>query len=142
MSAPAKTGKAIAKLANKKTIVTGKKAVSKKSFDKASDEVQNVKIKIGGAVTITQPQKIGLATLSSVTAEFSTYPLDFVKTRLQIQGTFATQLSSGNVAAVPNKSLSRLVFGELKNSKSVKPFYRLLNHSFYLNVLLNFGTFS
>jgi len=139
MSAPAKTGKVIIKIANQKTVVTGKKAVSKKSLDKASDEVQTVKLKIA-AVSITQPQKVGLATLSSVTAEFSTYPLDFVKTRLQIQGSFATNLN-GNYGSIPaaNKSLSRMVFEELKNSKSLKPFYKgaspaILRHSIYSGI--------
>jgi len=139
MSAPVKTGTLITKIVNKKTIVTSKKAVPKKTLDKAHDEVQNVKLKIGGVVTITEPQKIGLATLSSVTAEFSTYPLDFVKTRLQLQGTFAVNLNgSGSIASV-NKSLSRMVFEELKNSKSLKPFYKgaspaILRHSIYSGI--------
>jgi len=51
MSAPVKTGSLITKIVNKKTIITSKKAVTKKTLDKAHDEVQNVKLKIGGVVT-------------------------------------------------------------------------------------------
>lgn len=126
MAAPVKTGSLITKIVKKKTIVTTKKAVTKKTLDKAHDEVQNVKLKIGGVVTITEPQKIGLATLSSITAEFSTYPLDFVKTRLQLQGTFGVDLNGSGMMTSKNKSLSRMVFEELKNSKSLRPFYRAL----------------
>lgn len=57
MAAPVKTGSLITKIVKKKTIVTTKKAVTKKTLDKAHDEVQNVKLKIGGVVTITEPQK-------------------------------------------------------------------------------------
>lgn len=139
MAAPVKTGALITKIVKKKTIVTTKKAVTKKTLDKAHDEVQNVKLKIGGVVTITEPQKIGLATLSSITAEFSTYPLDFVKTRLQLQGTFGVNLNGSGMMARRNKSLSRMVFEELKNSKSLRPFYKgsspaILRHSIYSGI--------
>lgn len=128
-AAPVKTGAAIAKIAGKQKLGIGKKILvtSKK-------ERNDIAI---ACATVTQPQKIGLATLSSVTAEFTTYPLDFVKTRLQIQGEFGSNINGQHLSLdSKQRSLGRLVFKEIRDSRSLRPFYlgssaAVLRHSIY-----------